>query len=108
MVYKYNEKNKTIINDNFNFNKVYMDSEKLDYTVINLNGEHGLCSNNRSTKYWIILEGEAKVVLDEKPYDVQKDDFVVIEKNVKHNIIGNVKFGLICIPPFNKDDEKCY
>ena len=35
-----------------------------------------------------------------------KYNFVVINKNVKHNIIGKVKFGVVCTPPFDASSER--
>ena len=51
----------------------------MDYLIVNLNGEHGLCSNKRSTKYWIILEGNAKIYLNDKIFEANQGDFIVIE-----------------------------
>lgn len=109
MIYKYDEKNKRIINENFNVIDIYKDSlSKMDFVVINLNGEHGLCSNTQSIKYWIILEGTATVYLNNDTYTVKQGDFILIDKNVKHNIIGNVKFGVICTPAFDNNTEIYY
>lgn len=109
MIYKYDEVNKRVINDGFNVVDIYVnESTKLDYVIVNLDGEHGLCSNTRSIKYWIILEGNATVYLDNKTQKVSQGDFIIIEKNVKHNIIGKVKFGVICTPAFDSNTEIYY
>ena len=109
MLYQYDERNKRVINDGFNVVDIYKDkSSNMDYVIVNLNGEHGLCSNTRSTKYWIILDGNAKVYLNDKKFEVKQGDFIVIDKNVKHNIIGKVKFGVICTPAFDSSTEEYY
>jgi len=107
MIYKYNEKNKRIINDEFNVVDVYNEKfSNIDYVVVNLNGEHGACINTKSTKYWLILDGKANVYLDGEVSEVTQGDFVIINSNIKHNIIGKVKFGVVCNPPFDANYEK--
>lgn len=107
MIYMYNENNKRIINDGFNVVDVYNDkSSNIDYVVINLDGEHGACINTKSTKYWFILDGNAKVYLNDEISEVSQGDFIIINRNVKHNIIGKVKFGVVCTPPFDACSEK--
>ncbi len=107
MIYKYDERNKRIINDGFNVVDIYNEKfSNIDYVVVNLNGEHGTCVNTKSTKYWFILDGNAKVDLDDEINEVSQGDFVIINKNVKHNIIGKVKFGVICTPPFDASSER--
>ena len=109
MIYKYDEINKRIINEEFNVIDVYKEqSLKMDYVVVNLNGEHGCCINKKSTKYWIILDGKATAYIDDKIYEAEQGDFIVINKNVKHNIIGKVKFGVVCTPAFDNTTEIYY
>jgi len=106
MIYKYEEKDKRIINSKFKVVDVYSGkSEKLDYVVVNLEGEHGSCINTKSTKYWIILDGKAKVYINGEMNEVSQGDFIIINKNEKHNIIGNVKFAVISTPPFDATTE---
>lgn len=109
MVYKYNEINRKIINDGFNVVNVYNDaSSNFDYVVVNLEGEHGLCSNNKNIKYWLILDGKAEVFLDGNLFKVSQGDFIVINKNIKHNIIGKVKFAVFCSPQYEASAETYY
>ena len=44
--------------------------------------------------------------LDDEINEVSQGDFVIINKNVKHNIIGKVEFGVICTPPFDASSER--
>lgn len=109
MLYQYDEKNMRVINDSFNVVDIYKDKFlNMDYVIVNLNGEHGLCCNTKSTKHWIILDGVADVYLNDKKFKAKQGDFVVIEKYTKHNIIGNVKFGVICTPAFDSSTEVYY
>ena len=109
MIYKYDEGNKTVINDGFNVVEIYKDTHlNMNYVIVDLNGDHGLCSNTKSIKYWIILDGNATVYLSDKKFQVKQGDFIVIDKNVKHNIIGKVKFGVICMPAFDSSTEEYY
>ena len=107
MIYKYNESNKKIVSDRLNIINVFNNEfSDFDYVVANLDGEHGSCINTKSTKCWIILEGTAKVYLNDEVSQVSQGDFIIINKNVKHNIIGKVKFGVVCTPPFDSAFEK--
>ena len=106
MIYKNSEDNKITVREGLNIIKVYDETNAdFNYTIVDLDGDHGACINKRSTKYWIILDGEAKVYLDDKVTDVKQGDFIIINKNTKHNIIGKVKLGLFCTPSFNSNDE---
>lgn len=108
MVYKYDEKNKRVINEGFNVIDIYTDSSEIDYVVINLDGEHGSCKNSKNIKYWIILDGKGTVYLNNETYEVVQGDFIIIDKNVKHNIIGKIKFGVISVPAFDASSETYY
>ena len=109
MIYKYDESNMRVITTGFSVVDIYKDNcSDMDYVIVNLNGEHGLCSNKRSTKYWIILEGNAKIYLNDKIFEANQGDFIVIERNVKHNIIWKVKFGVLCTPTFDSSTEEYY
>ena len=106
MIYKYDENNKKIIRDGFNVVNIFNEKEsKISYSILNLDGNHGTCINNKSIKYWIILEGNATVYINDEPTNVTQGDFIIIDKNIKHNIIGKVKFGVVCEPPFDKSSE---
>ena len=106
MIYRYNEDNKRIINDRLNVVDVFNRKDSnIDYVVVNLNGEHGSCINTKSTKYWFILDGNAIIYLDDEVSEVKQGDFIIIDKNIKHNIIGKVKFGVVCTPPFDYSSE---
>ena len=106
MIYKYNEDNKRIINEGFNVVDVYNEKgSNIDYVVVSLDGEHGSCINKKSTKYWFILDGSAKVYLNDEVSEVKQGDFIIIDRNIKHNIIGKVKFGVVCTPPFDYNSE---
>ena len=106
MIYKYNEDNKRIINNSLNVVDIYnKKNSNFNYVVVNLDGDHGSCINTKSTKYWFILDGSARVYLDDKVSEVKQGDFIIIDKNIKHNIIGKVKFGVACTPPFDDSSE---
>lgn len=106
MIFKYNENNKKIINEHFAIINVYNDKNaELDYTVGLLDGEHGFCTNKKNTKYWIILDGCATVYLDNEIKKVSNGDIIVINKNIRHNIKGKVKFAIFCSPPYEGNNE---
>jgi len=78
-----------------------------DFTFVvgELDGFHGTIVNSKNQKYYYIIDGEAKVVIENETYDVSKGDFVCIDKNQKHSIEGKVTFGILCLPPYDFNSE---
>jgi mannose-6-phosphate isomerase-like protein (cupin superfamily) len=78
----------------------------MDFVIGKLNGFHGTFVNNKSIKYYFILDGKAKVTIDGEITEVEKGDFVVIPVNAKHSIDGVAEFAIACTPSFDPKDEK--
>lgn len=81
-------------------------NQPLDCVVGYLKGSHGPLINTASNKYYYVLEGNAKFVIDQKSIVVQQGDFIHISPQQKHLICGNIKFLLICSPPYNSKNER--
>lgn len=77
-----------------------------DLVAATLDGAHGRYVNEGNEKAYFILEGQGMVFLDDKAYPVKAMDFVAIPKGVSHGIKGQLKFLILCSPPFNPARER--
>lgn len=82
--------------------------QPFDMVVGILNGFHGKFTNNLSEKYYYILNGTARVEIDNVVFQVNSGDLVHIPVASKHSIDGCVKMLIICSPPYNPSSELHY
>ncbi len=82
------------------------DQLPLSIALAELSGEHHKTRNIESTRYYIIIEGTAKVDVGGEVCEVKEGDVVVIEKGVWHSIVGDVKYYVVNTPPFNFQAEE--
>ncbi len=56
---------------------------------------------------YYILEGEARIVIEEEEYFMKPHDCVCIQKNQKHQIfnteVNTLRFLAVCVPPWTKE-----
>ncbi len=107
MVYKYKDAEKRRVGNEIEIKDLYQGKNMpLDFVIGELNGFHGTMVNEKSIKYYYIIDGKAKVTINDEITDVEKGDFVVIGVNAKHRIEGKAEFAMICRPPFDAEDER--
>ena len=107
MVYKYKNAEKRRVGNEIERIDLYQGKNMpLNFVIGELNGFHGTMVNEKSIKYYYIIDGKAKVIINDEITDVEKGDFVVIPVNAKHSIEGNAEFAIICTPPFDPDYER--
>lgn len=73
--------------------------------LIEIDGEHGKIKCLNEDRIYFIVEGEGKFIIDDKEETASRNDLVFIPKNTPYNIIGKLKFFLICSPEFNPKDD---
>lgn len=61
-------------------------------------------TNNHSSKIYYVLDGVGKFKMNDKIYDVKKDDCIEIPPNTKFVFAGNMKLLLIMSPAFRPQD----
>ncbi|MCK4634692.1 MAG: hypothetical protein KAT37_02345 [Candidatus Aenigmarchaeota archaeon] len=73
--------------------------------LIEINGDHGELKCLNENRIYFIVEGEGKFVIDGEENAVSGNDLIFIPKNTPYNIIGKLKYFLICSPAFDPKDD---
>lgn len=87
-----------IINEykiNSNFSSAYVE----------INGNHGKLKCLNEDRIYFVVEGEGKFVVNEEETSVAAQDLVFIPKNTPYDIIGDLKYFLVCSPEFKPEDD---
>ena len=58
----------------------------LNFVIGELNGFHGTMVNEKSIKYYYIIDGKAKVIINDEITDVEKGDFVGSSQDVRSKL----------------------
>jgi mannose-6-phosphate isomerase-like protein (cupin superfamily) len=74
--------------------------------LIEIDGKHGVVRCKAEDRIYFIIEGEGKFIIDGKESEVGKNDLVFIPKNTAYDIIGKMKFFLICSPEFKPEHDE--
>lgn len=107
MVFKIKDALERKVGDNMKIKDLYVGKNMpIDFVVSKLNGFHGTFINNKSTKYYFIIDGKANVKINDELSEVEKGDFVLIPINAKHSIEGDVEFAIMCMPSFDINNEQ--
>ncbi len=83
-----------------------MKGQPIDCVIGILDGFHGKFINHISEKYYYILEGSAKIMINDEEFTIGVGDFVHIPKETSHSICGKIKFAIICSPAFDFNTEE--
>jgi mannose-6-phosphate isomerase-like protein (cupin superfamily) len=73
--------------------------------LIEINGDHGKVKCLNEDRVYFILEGAGKFLINDKEEAVGPSDLVFVPKNTPYNIIGKLKFFLVCSPEFKPGDD---
>ncbi len=73
--------------------------------LIEINGDHGKVKCISEDRIYFILDGEGKFIIGDIESEVNSNDLIFVPKNTPYNIIGKLKFFLICSPEFNSKDD---
>ena len=93
-------------------NKTYeynIEDKDINYCIVEINGRF-------PTKHWAInrkckemahiLSGEGILVVEDKTYNLKKDDVVLIDINEKYYWEGNLKLGIPCAPAWYPEQHE--
>jgi mannose-6-phosphate isomerase-like protein (cupin superfamily) len=61
--------------------------------------------HKKTTEWYLVIEGSAKVYLDGKEEKLEKYDILKINPKTVHWVQGNVKLWVISFPPWRKEDH---
>jgi mannose-6-phosphate isomerase-like protein (cupin superfamily) len=73
--------------------------------LIEIDGSHGKLKCIGEDRIYFILEGEGVFIIDDQENMVAKDDLVFVPKNTPYDIIGKLRYLLVCAPEFNPSDD---
>ncbi len=73
--------------------------------LIEINGDHGKLKCIGEDRIYFILDGEGKFIIEDKINDVSPNDLIFIPKDTPYNIVGKMKYLLICSPEFDPKDD---
>lgn len=73
--------------------------------LIEIDGHHGKIKCSKEDRIYFIIEGNGKFIINDKEEAVSDNDLVFILKNTPYDIIGKLKYFLICSPEFNPKDD---
>jgi mannose-6-phosphate isomerase-like protein (cupin superfamily) len=73
--------------------------------LIEMNGDHGKVKCLGEDRIYFILEGNGKFIIGDESNKVSPNDLIFIPKDTPYNIIGKMKYFLICSPEFDPKDD---
>jgi len=83
----------------------YKINPNFSVALIEIDGEHGKIKCIKEDRIYFILDGEGKFIINDEEQRVSKEDVIFILKNTPYNIIGKLKFLIVCSPAFNPKDD---
>ncbi len=83
----------------------YKMSPNFSGALIEIDGHHGKIKCLKEDRIYFIIEGNGKFIINDKEETVSDNDLVFIPKNTSYDIIGKLKYFLICSPEFNPKDD---
>lgn len=88
-----------------NINEYKINSE-YSGALIKINGKHGKMKSLNEDRIYFVIEGDGKFIINDKESEVGVNDMIVVPKNTPYDIIGKMKYLLICSPEFNPINDK--
>ena len=73
--------------------------------LIEMNGDHGKVKCLGEDRIYFILEGNGKFIIGDESGEVSPNDLIFVPKNTPYNIMGKMKYFLICSPEFDPKDD---
>lgn len=73
--------------------------------LIEIDGRHGKMKCINEDRIYFVVEGDGKFIIDGEEREVSENDLVFIQKDTPYDIIGKMKYFLVCSPEFNPNDD---
>lgn len=103
MIIKNKDTNKKIVGP-MQINE-YKINKNFSGDLIELNGKHGKIKCLGEDRIYFIIDGNGIFIINNKKEQVEINDLIFIAKNTPYNIIGKMKYLLICSPEFNANND---
>ena len=65
--------------------------------IVHPEGKLSLQSHEHRSEHWLIANGSAEVIIDDKTYNLRENDSIFIPKGSKHRLSNKGKINLIVI-----------
>ncbi len=69
--------------------------------LIEINGNHGTVKCTEEDRIYFIIEGSGEFVINGKTSKVATNDLIFVPRNTPYNVIGKMKYFLLCTPEFD-------
>ena len=81
--------------------------------IVNPGGQLSLQSHEHRSEHWLIAEGNAEVIINEKTYNLNKNEHIFIPQGAKHRLSNSRSQNLVVIEMWfgdnlDEDDIKRY
>lgn len=83
----------------------YKINSNFSAALVEINGDHGKLKCIGEDRIYFILDGEGLFIINDEENNVSQNDLIFVPKNTPYNIIGKLKYLLICSPEFNPKDD---
>lgn len=83
------------------------DTKSASLVTAKLNGPHSMRINKKSEKIYLLIDGEADIIINKDKFHLKKGDAARVPANSWHSITGFKAFmAIIVSPPFDSVDEE--
>jgi mannose-6-phosphate isomerase-like protein (cupin superfamily) len=79
----------------------YKINQEFSAALVDINGDHGKLVCTDEDRIYFILDGKGKFIIGNEESEVGPCDLIFIPKNTPYNIIGIMKYFLVCAPEFD-------
>ena len=73
--------------------------------LIEIDGDHGRIKCLKEDRIYYRIGGKGEFELDGETKEAGEGDLVFVPQNTPYNIIGKLKYFLICSPEFRPEDD---
>lgn len=73
--------------------------------LVEINGDHGSLKCLEEDRIYFIVEGTGKFIINNQEKEISSNDLIFVPKETPYNIIGKMKYFLICSPEFNPEHD---
>jgi len=73
--------------------------------LVSVHGSHGKVQDLASDRFYVVVEGSGKFVIDGQHYAVETNDVVIVPPRTVYDFMGEMKLVMFCSPPFDPRND---
>ncbi|MBD3155814.1 MAG: cupin domain-containing protein [Candidatus Aenigmarchaeota archaeon] len=77
------------------------DIESGNVAYIEVNGRHGKMKNTEEDRFYFVIQGTGKFIIDGEEFGAKKHDVIVVRKNTAYDYEGKMELVLFDTPAFD-------